>query len=207
MIKFKKWKTQIIIVCLALVTITGCNEQPQKIRRDKPETSVPREKPKNTEQKDVQTVAKYEGLYLGMSKDDALQYIRYDEISYSQISALEFVYGEDNVSRSNAYELGLPHQFFFEMYHFDFREKNFEIISLSFTDDEDKLWKIRISYELPEKKEDQYALEVALKEKFNVETVQRGKTGSLNHMSVVLFDEELATRNFKSKKEDYLSDL
>ena len=42
----------------------------------------------------------------------------------------EFVYGEDNVSRSNAYELGLPHQFFFEMYHFDFREKNFEIINI-----------------------------------------------------------------------------
>lgn len=207
MMKFKKWKTQIIIVFLALVTITGCGEQPQKIRRNTEKASIPREEPKITEQKDVQTVAEYEGLYLGMSKDDALQYIRYDEISYSQISALKFVYGEDNVSRSNAYELGLPHQFFFEMYHFDFREKNFEDISLSFTDDENKLWKIRISYKLPEKKEDQYALEVALKEKFKVKTVQRGKSGSLNYMSVVLFDEELASRNFKSKKEDYLSDL
>ncbi|WP_218312051.1 hypothetical protein [Alteromonas antoniana] len=207
MLKFKKLKIQNVIVCLALVAIIGCNEQPQKIRRNTVETSVPEEEPKNTKQKNVQTVAKYEGLYLGMSKDDALQYIRYDEISYSQISALEYVFGEDKVSRSNAYEIGLPHQFFFDMYHLDFREKNFEFISLSFTDDENKLWKIKISYELPEKKEDQYALEVALKEKFMVKTVQIGRIGSLNLMSTVLFDEELASRNLKSKKEDYLSDL
>jgi hypothetical protein len=150
-------------------------------------------------------VSNYEGLQLGMKKADALTYISYDKIYSEYQGSLRLT--DSEVTKNNAFEKGIPQNFFKLEKHVPLGSKKFDLLQLSFTSTDEMLWKITISYIKPKKKDDEIALRAAVKAKFKVNELGRSYFMENELITVTLLDEKLTKEHLEHKSQGYLSEL